>query len=607
MPIIKIKKIFFLFIIIFFTSTLYSKANYTPFIKKQISYSMAMNENNITQETINEILLNQQKDFYETLKSLIKNKNTFLKTSDLYNNEIFALQKIIKINKRAGNTFAIIRDEVQVKSYKLLVNQNIMLLSILGSLNYPDKKSFLEAMEKSIIQNQKDNTKLYSVDYKPYLEINSPSKTLKQAKININDFYALQDVNLNIINYLYMFKDTIYSLNKYSKLHILTPVLFIQSTSLASTIDQILRPYNLNIVKIIIILFLIIIIYIIRKFIISATERFILEIESLKKYPKQLLMAITKPIDILILIININLVLYVYNNFTDGIIFVKLFNILYVLIFTIIIYRVANVVASIKIQDINAGDKKVKNEIINISIKIINFTILIIGLLLVLHFAGADLTAILSGLGIGGFAVALAAKDSLANFFGTLSILFSDTFSQGDWITSNGKEGTVVEIGLRVTTLRTFDNAIVSIPNSVLANSDIKNWNKRKLGRRIKMSLGIKYDSKSQDIQNAIIDIRKMLNDHKNIATEHTSYKFDTKTSAKLVSKADAEGIKKTLLVFLDEFSDSSINILIYCFSKTVQWDEWLAVKEDIMFKIMKILEKNNLEFAFPSLSIYNE
>ncbi|MDA3908375.1 MAG: mechanosensitive ion channel family protein, partial [Sulfurimonas sp.] len=209
--------------------------------------------------------------------------------------------------------------------------------------------------------------------------------------------------------------------------------------------------------------------------------------------------------------------------------------------------------------------------------------------------------------GIGGFAVALAAKDSLANFFGTLSILISDVFSQGDWIVIDGEEGTVVEIGLRVTTLRTFDNAIIAIPNSILANKGVKNWNKRSLGRRIKMNIGVKYDSKPSDIKNAIKEIRHMLENNPRIATLNTEYDYSYSKRSKLVSKDDELGVKRTLLVYLDEFSGSSINILIYCFSKSVVWSEWLGTKEDIMYKIMEILEKNSLEFAFPSMSIYKE
>ena len=182
-------------------------------------------------------------------------------------------------------------------------------------------------------------------------------------------------------------------------------------------------------------------------------------------------------------------------------------------------------------------------------------------------------------------------------------------FSQGDWIAVDGKEGTVVEIGLRVTKLRTFDNALIAIPNAVLANQDVKNWNKRSLGRRIKMHVGVKYDSKRENIQNAIAEIHDMLDKHPGIATKNTehSYAKSSKKFRAVVSKDDEEGVKKTLLVYLDEFGDSSINILIYCFSKSVRWQEWLEVKQDVMFNIMNILEKNSLEFAFPSISLYHE
>ena len=110
-----------------------------------------------------------------------------------------------------------------------------------------------------------------------------------------------------------------------------------------------------------------------------------------------------------------------------------------------------------------------------------------------------------------------------------------------------------------------------------------------------------------QDIKNAVEEIREMLSQHPEIATENTEFNYKVRPRGKLVSVADAQGIKKTLFVYLDEFSDSSINILVYCFTKSVNWEDWLQTKEDVMHKIMEIFERNNLEFAFPSLSIYNE
>jgi MscS family membrane protein len=328
---------------------------------------------------------------------------------------------------------------------------------------------------------------------------------------------------------------------------------------------------------------------------------------SSRKYGTSIIKKLKKPIDLLIIVINMNMIMYVYNDFMALEDVSKVFNITYGIFITFIAYRVANVIARIKVEEIATENKKIKNEVINVSIKILNFVILIIGLLIMLHFGGVNLTAILSGLGIGGLAVALAAKDSLANFFGTLSILFSDVFSQGDWIVVGTQEGVVVEIGLRVTTIRTFDNALVAIPNAVLANQDVKNWTKRVLGRRIKMNIGVKYDSKSQDIKNAVTQIREMLHAHPGITTKETEYIYEINRGMRLVSADDLQGIKKDLLVYMDEFSSSNINILVYCFTKSTNWAEWLSVKEDIMHKIMAILEENSLEFAFPSMSIYQE
>ena len=121
------------------------------------------------------------------------------------------------------------------------------------------------------------------------------------------------------------------------------------------------------------------------------------------------------------------------------------------------------------------------------------------------------------------------------------------------------------------------------------------------------MNIGVKYNSKSQDLKNAVNEIRTMLDKHPGIATVNTKYEHRSWRSPKLLSKDDHEGVKKTLLVYLDEFGPSSMNILVYCFTKTVNWQQWLETKEDVMYKIMGILEKNSLEFAFPSLSIYSE
>jgi MscS family membrane protein len=374
----------------------------------------------------------------------------------------------------------------------------------------------------------------------------------------------------------------------------------------SSPLNIILQNYGLFVVKLIIIISLSIVIYIFRKFTDIILQKYILTMKIFSQYAKDIMKRLYKPFDYLVLSMNINMIIYVYNDFTSIYKVTTAFNMIYSLFFIVIMYKILNAIATLKLSEIDK-ENSVKNEVINVGIKIANFVILIIGLLFVLHFGGVDLTAVLSGLGIGGLAVAFAAKDTISNFFGTLSILFSNVFSQGDWIVVGKNEGVVVEIGLRVTTIRTFDNALIAIPNGTFATMEVKNWNRRTLGRRIKMNLGITYASKREDIKNAIDEIREMLDKHQGIATENTKYTYRKVHAPKLISKDDYQGIKKTLLVYLDGFGDSSLNILVYCFTKSVNWQEWLEIKEDVMHKIMEILERNSLEFAFPSLSIYNE
>jgi len=566
-----------------------------------------MGENNITQETIEKIVQEQELSYDMALDELMSNKNSYIKNINLYNSEIFSLKKIISVNKRAKNSYAVLRDEVKVKAYKVVSAQNLLIKNILIALDLPKIKDFEEALNNHITTNQLTVQKLYSVDYREKLAIAESSKTLKQAQQNIKEFYALQDINVDMINNIYKLENRMYRLNKYSKYHLIDAVIYINSLAFVQTVNPVLELYGLTVLKIIFIAMLFILIYAFRKFVYVALEVYLLKIDSLKKYSEHIIGKLRKSIEIVIIIININIAVYIYNDFSNVEFVSRVFNIIYGFFFIYIIYKTINAVAAVKLLEISNDEKKIKNELINVGIKILNFIIIMIGVLVILHFAGVNLTAVLSGLGIGGFAVAFAAKDTISNFFGTLSILFSDVFSQGDWIVVDGKEGVVVEIGLRVTTLRTFDNALIAIPNGTFASKDVKNWNRRILGRRIKMKLGIKYGSKSEDIKNAISEIRVMLDQHPRIATVNTKYEHRKSRGTRLVSKDDLQGVKKTLLVYLDEFGDSSMNILIYCFTKSVNWEEWLATKEDVMHKIMEIFEKNSLEFAFPSISLYNE
>ncbi len=599
--------VLFLFVLSLSANT---HVKYSEFIDTQLALTLKMTDANLTQGEVSKLVEEQEKFYNKALYKLIAQKQYYINNLEDYSSKIFSLKKIIAINKRAGNSYAVTRDGVQIKCYLIARNINTLIRNVLLALDAHTIEDFEAKLNEYTTLNQKELNKIANKDYKNLLNLQGTAPVIIALRENVKGYYALQEVNNDIVSYLYQFEKRMYSLNKFSKYHLVKAVVFISSIDAVHAVDSVLSSVGLSVVKLIIITFLILFIFLFRKLFYYLFEKYLLHSNYLHEYSQDILMRTRSTLDVVIVVINLNMIAYVYNSFSSSVTISGFFSILYTFLITYFIYVVINTIALINLEKFAKDASSVKAELINVGIKIVNFFIFLIGFLFILYFAGVNLTALLSGLGIGGFAVAFAAKDTISNFFGTLAILASDAFSQGDWVEINGKEGTVVEIGLRVTTLRTFDNALIAIPNGTFASADIKNWNKRKLGRRIKMKLGVKYDSKLQDIKNAIEEIREMLIDHPGIATKDTQYEHITRRSgkvAKLVSKDDLEGVKRTLLVYLDEFSDSSINILLYCFSKSVMWEEWLATKQDVMEKIMEIFEKNNLEFAFPSLSIYDE
>ena len=286
--------------------------------------------------------------------------------------------------------------------------------------------------------------------------------------------------------------------------------------------------------------------------------------------------------------------------------FANFLTITFVIAVTWLILSVLNGYGMVLINELTK--KSGRKEVINLILKIIYFIIFVIALLIVLSKLGFNVSAIIASLGIGGLAVALATKDILANFFASVMLLFDNSFSQGDWIVCGDIEGTVVEIGLRKTTVRTFDNALIFVPNSKLASDPIRNWSRRKMGRRIRMLIGLEYSATTEQIKKCVDEIKQMLIDHPGIAKgDDMGSKKASRYDRGIVSIDDLAGYKSNLFVVVDEFADSSINILVYCFSKTIVWGEFLAIKEDVMLKIMNIVEANGLGFAFPSQSLYVE
>jgi len=283
---------------------------------------------------------------------------------------------------------------------------------------------------------------------------------------------------------------------------------------------------------------------------------------------------------------------------------------LYMVLFVTLLFRVSEIALEIFVQVRSREKTKMRNELVNLFINITKVLILIIAALLLLRRLGVDITGLVASLGVGGLAIALASKDTLSNFFASVKIILEDAFHQGDWIETADFEGVAVELGFTSTKIRTFDNALISVPNEKLANGYIKNWSKRIVGRRIKFHLSLSYNSKKENLQNAIVAIREMLKEHPDIVTDKKMTQFKAQKRlhrSGLFSADDKYGVKTTLLVYLDELSPSTMDVLVYAFTKSINWEEWLSVKEDVFYKIWTILEENDLEFAYPTQMVYHQ
>lgn len=218
--------------------------------------------------------------------------------------------------------------------------------------------------------------------------------------------------------------------------------------------------------------------------------------------------------------------------------------------------------------------------------KVIKFLTFFIGAAIILEIWGIRVGPMLAGLGLFGAAVALGAQDLFKNLIGGMTIIAEHRFLNGDWIKVDGVvEGVVEDIGLRSTHIRRFDKAPVHVPNSMLSDTAVINFS-RMTNRRIYWKLGLTYSSTIDQMQ----IIRDGIYNH-------------------LLENEDFETSKKvSTFVHIDSFNDSSIDLMIYCFTKTTDWGEWLRIKEDFAYFIKNLVEESaKTNFAFPSQSLYVE
>jgi len=512
--------------------------------------------------------------------------------------ELQMLNSKIRINRARGNTLAVQRDRFSVDYYltKRDIAQFVVFL-VESSRAFQSKEQIIKEVENRIVQLKK-KIKTTAEPLKGETEIYQKLTKNHQGLMRI---YA---VYLDFLDYVKNNPEDVIATSFFSNISLISAISYFNNIEVFTSVNPVIAPLRIDMGGLIVSLCIFLLTMITYPIVYQASnrliERFILDDGKIENM-ELVFISLHKPLLYLVFFFGIDLsmnaLLYKteYKAVVDHFIYIFYQGLCVYLLFNLI-----NSVVAVQFDRADKRNKELSRELVLLMTKSIKGIVILLSLTLILSHFGINITAILSTLGIGGLAFAMAAKDSLSNFFGGLNIMVDHMFKMGDWIKVGDVEGTVVEIGLRSTTVRTFDNALITMPNAMVSTASVLNWNRRSVGRRIKMHVGVTYESNINDIRQAVADIKQMLEEHPGIASPKESH-TSSRARNKFLKQEDLHGIKSTQLVFLDRYGDFSIDILIYCFSKTVDWAKWLEVKEDVLFQIADILQKNNLSFAYPT------
>jgi len=221
-------------------------------------------------------------------------------------------------------------------------------------------------------------------------------------------------------------------------------------------------------------------------------------------------------------------------------------------------------------------------EFVTSAVRIVLF---FLGLSAVLEIWGFNVVAVLGGLGLMGAGLAFGAKEFFADLLSGLVLLTERTADRGDWVRTSEIDGIVERIGIRSTRVRRFDKTLTNVPNRFLADRPLINFS-RMTQRRIYWTIGVEYRTEESQLKAIVREISEYIHQHEGFETD----------SSKVLT-----------FVFLDSFGDSSVNIMLYCFTRTTVWGEWLALKEELAYEVKRIVESHGATFAFPSTSLYVE
>jgi len=233
-------------------------------------------------------------------------------------------------------------------------------------------------------------------------------------------------------------------------------------------------------------------------------------------------------------------------------------------------------------------EEKLTTALVDWTLRGLKLLVIILAIVAILELWGIKVGPVIAGLGLFGVAVALGAQDLFKNLISGIMILTERRFMIGDVINVKGEAlGTVEQIGFRSTLIRQFDTNIITVPNFKFAEQSVTNFTRRQ-HRRIRWIIGLEYKTNIEQLKNIRNKIKDFIDQDDSFANDGSSY-------------------FKSSYVRIDNFSDSSIDMLVQCFTKTINWDEYMEIKERLAIRIKEIVEGEKAGFAFPSQSIYVE
>ena len=247
--------------------------------------------------------------------------------------------------------------------------------------------------------------------------------------------------------------------------------------------------------------------------------------------------------------------------------------------FTWVAFALLDVLGRAATRAATHTDTLLDDQLVPLLRKTLKVFLAVVVAIIVIDKLGYSIASLLASLGIGGLALALAARDTVANFFGSIVVFTDQPFHIGDWVEFGDVEGVVEEVGMRTTRIRRFDKSLATVPNQTFTSNTIVNYSKRSQ-RRLRTVVGLSYETTPDQMRTFLESVRTLLAGHPDL---------------------DPEG----QAVYFNELADSSLNVFVQCWTMSTGWTSFMEIQEDLFLRIMELVAAQGLEIAFPTRTLY--